>query len=155
MRADSVVTTNLFPVSAGVFCPSCGHSIITRVSREDLEIIRQLRALTGCFLSPSRISGRSPAQPNLLRYALDLKATVRLSGPATVTVERQEGKAQPAAQQQHPLAGILGGRPLLTLAFDDMEMLVGKPVVLGLPQKKSAAMDGVKVAASRGAAASA
>lgn len=89
-------------------------------------------------------SGRSPSQPSLLRYALDLNATVRLSGPASVTVDGQ-GKG---AAQQHPLEGILGGRPLLTLAFDDMEMLVGRPVVLGLPAAQAAGKKKLAAAAT-------
>lgn len=55
-----------------------------------------------------------------------------------MTAADGQGKPAPGAgpsrvQQEHPLAGILGGRPLLTLAFDNMEMLVGRPVVVGLP----------------------
>ena len=42
------------------------------------------------------------------------------------------------SSSQEALGGILGGRPVLTLAFDDMEMMVSKPVVLKLHEGQEA-----------------
>jgi hypothetical protein len=36
------------------------------------------------------------------------------------------------------LSAILGGRPVLALAFDDMEMVVNAPEVVPLPEHKNA-----------------
>ena len=68
-------------------------------------------------------SGRTPRQPALLRYSLSLMACVRPCAPARVDSGTQ------AAGAPHALAAVLGGRPLLTLAFEDMRMDVGAPVV--------------------------
>lgn len=42
------------------------------------------------------------------------------------------------SSSQEALGGILGGRPVLTLAFDDMEMMVSKPVVLKIHREQEA-----------------
>ena len=42
------------------------------------------------------------------------------------------------SSSQEALGGILGGRPVLTLAFDDMEMMVSKPVVLKIHKEQEA-----------------
>jgi hypothetical protein len=75
-------------------------------------------------LSLPSFSGGTPAQPGLLRYALRLRARVRPCGGAAASTPLAGSAAHAAA---HPLAAVLGGRPLLTLAFDDMVMDVGQP----------------------------
>ena len=64
-------------------------------------------------------SGLTAEQPALLRYALNLRARVRLVLPARV-------EPGPGVEG-HPLGAVLAGRPLLTMAFDDMTMRVGQP----------------------------
>jgi hypothetical protein len=50
---------------------------------------------------------------------LNLRAHVRLVPPALV----EPGPGL----RGHPLGAVLAGRPLLTIAFDDMTMAVGQP----------------------------
>ncbi len=40
--------------------------------------------------------------------------------------------------QKEALSAILGGKPVLALSFDDMEMVVNAPEVLPLPNQKVA-----------------
>ena len=67
-------------------------------------------------------SGATAAQPALLRYSLALRANVRPVAPAAVAAPQQR-----QAHPQHAREAVLRGRPLLTLAFDAMEMDVGQP----------------------------
>ncbi|KAI7836283.1 hypothetical protein COHA_009832 [Chlorella ohadii] len=70
-------------------------------------------------------SGATPDHPGLLKYSLKLTAYVRPLPPARVTfpgTRPEEERSSPEA-----LNAVLGGRPLLCLAFDDMEMLVQPP----------------------------
>ncbi len=90
-------------------------------------------------------SGGTPECPQLLKYACDLWTHVRPVAPAFVTVPRalpagalpasaagrQEASSSDAAGGEL-LAAVLGGRPLLALAFDDMEVRRGA-VALSFP----------------------
>lgn len=67
-------------------------------------------------------SGRTDAEPRLLKYALDLRANVRPCAPAAVSAERQTQLDGGAA-----LRAVLEAKPVLTLAFDDLHMEVGEP----------------------------
>ena len=67
-------------------------------------------------------SGATAAQPALLRYSLALRASVRPVARAATHAPPPE-QAHPA----HALHAVLRGRPLLTLAFDAMELDVGQP----------------------------
>ena len=67
----------------------------------------------------SACSGLTAEQPALLRYVLNLRARVRLVAPARV-------EPGPGLMGR-PLGAVLAGRPLLTIAFDDMTMAVGQP----------------------------
>jgi hypothetical protein len=73
-------------------------------------------------LSLPSFSGATAAVPGLLRYALRLRARVRPCAAAAATMPLPA-----SAHAQHALHAVLAGRPLLTLAFDDMEMHVGAP----------------------------
>lgn len=68
----------------------------------------------------------------MLSYACHLSANVRKVAPLLLTL--------PPPQQQpggEDLAGLLGGRPVLCLAFDNMKMVVHKPVpVLQRPRSE-------------------
>ena len=71
-------------------------------------------------------SGRTPDCPGMLRYACLLSTNVRLVPPLLVSC-----RGEPENDEQRSLedlSGILGGRPVLSLAFDRMEMTVHKPV---------------------------
>ena len=67
-------------------------------------------------------SGATAAQPALLRSSLALRANIRPVSAAAVTAPKPQ-----QAHPQHALEAVLRGRPLLTLAFDAMEMDVGQP----------------------------
>ena len=67
-------------------------------------------------------SGATAAQPALLRYSLALRANIRPVSAAAVTAPKPQ-----QAHPQHALEAVLRGRPLLTPAFDAMEMDVGQP----------------------------
>ncbi|KAK9816601.1 hypothetical protein WJX72_002599 [[Myrmecia] bisecta] len=67
-------------------------------------------------------SGNTPDHPGLLKYGVQLRANVRPVKPAHVQA------ATPRTKQDEEAMGlILGGRPVLTLAFEDMEMSVAEP----------------------------
>lgn len=70
-------------------------------------------------------SGRTLHMPQLLKYALELKAKVRFVKPARIV----PGAMQETEPSQRALAlhGILSGRPLLAMSFEGMEMEVGEP----------------------------
>lgn len=70
-------------------------------------------------------SGATPDCPGLLKYSLKLTAHIRPLPPAKVTfpLERPAGERSSA----EVLDAVLGGRPLLCLAFDNMHMEVQPP----------------------------
>jgi len=73
-------------------------------------------------LSLPSFSGLTREEPSMLRYACHLSANVRKVFPLSLTL--------PPPQQQpngEDLGGLLGGRPVLCLAFDNMKMVVHKP----------------------------
>ena len=67
-------------------------------------------------------SGKTAAHPGVLQYTCELKANVR---PC-----RSAGLRFPADLRQVGAFSVLRGRPLLTLAFDRLEMTVDKPTAL-------------------------
>ena len=71
------------------------------------------------MLLPS-FSGCTEHRSDMLRYGCDMHARVKPTFPCRVRVgDGADGER-----------GLLGGRPLLCLAFDDMEMVVDAPVVV-------------------------
>ncbi len=46
-------------------------------------------------------------------------------------------QASSSGDSKEALQGILGGRPLLALAFDNMEMKVNKPAVVSVTRNRS------------------
>lgn len=70
-------------------------------------------------------SGRTKIRPQLLKYALDLKAKVRFVKPAKIEPGDVQGLEQ--GDRAHALKRILSGRPVLAMSFDNMEMEVGDP----------------------------
>jgi hypothetical protein len=91
-------------------------------------------------ISMPSFSGGTAAVPQLLHYSCSLGANVRPVTAARVAAlageEETDGYAGAAC-----LSKVLSGRPLLALAFDNMDMAVlDHPVVLGggLPQALAA-----------------
>lgn len=66
-------------------------------------------------------SGNTPEYPGLLYYACQLATNVRVVRPVTVRVEEQ---AEGGEESMH---AILGGKPVLALAFNNMVMTVDEP----------------------------
>jgi hypothetical protein len=78
-------------------------------------------------LSLPSFSGLTPAEPSMLRYACHLSANVRKVPPLRLALL----PPQPQSCGED-LAGLLGGRPVLCLAFDNMKMIVHKPLPVPL-----------------------
>ncbi|PSC74653.1 hypothetical protein C2E20_2385 [Micractinium conductrix] len=78
-------------------------------------------------MSLPSFSGATPDHPPLLKYRLKLTAFVRPLAPARVSfpAERAEGERR----SDEVLDAVLGGCPLLCLAFDGMRMEVQPPEV--------------------------
>ncbi len=104
-------------------------------------------------LSLPSFSGGTAAQPGLLRYALRLRARVRPCGAAAASTPTPGSGGSAAHAAAHPLAAVLGGRPLLTLAFDDMVMDVGQPQPVPLLQRPAAQAAAAQALRPRAAAA--
>eukprot|EP00873_Tetraselmis_striata_P014093 jgi/Tetstr1/434357/TSEL_023461.t1 len=71
-------------------------------------------------------SGKTESHPGMLRYACQLATNVSLASPARVDLP---SKAKDS-DKDHPesLRGILSGRPLVAIAFNNMVMDVDEPV---------------------------
>ncbi|GIM12105.1 hypothetical protein Vretimale_15538, partial [Volvox reticuliferus] len=78
-------------------------------------------------LSLPSFSGGTPEVPGLLRYACDLITNVGLAAPLAVEVP-STGREDEGSREY--LGAVLGGRPLLTLEFAQMEMCVEAPEAL-------------------------
>lgn len=74
------------------------------------------------MLLPS-FSGCTEHRSDMLRYGCDMHARVRPVAPCRVQLGPDDSDAQ-------GYGGLLGGFPLVCLAFDDMEMSVDAPVVV-------------------------
>ena len=83
-------------------------------------------------LSLPSFSGGTPDHPGLLKYACDLTTNVRVVPGVWLRCPRAADEDQ--APSQESLEGLLSGRPLLTLNFDDMLMRVEKPQRVVLPR---------------------
>lgn len=84
-------------------------------------------------------SGATEQHPALLKYACDLRTNVALMPPLRVTfpLSLASSAAPSSAAQRAELEAvepILRGRPLIALAFSNMEMTVEEPEVLHLGQ---------------------
>lgn len=75
-------------------------------------------------LSLPSFSGRTADEPEMLRYVCRLSTNARLTKPLKLAFQRQpddEGNLE-------GMEAILGGRPVVTIAFDNMTMVVQQPV---------------------------
>ncbi|KAL4438455.1 hypothetical protein ABPG77_000103 [Micractinium sp. CCAP 211/92] len=70
-------------------------------------------------------SGATPDHPALLKYSLKLTAHIRPLPPARVTFPADRSEAERSSGEV--LDAVLGGRPLVCLAFDDMHIEVQPP----------------------------
>jgi hypothetical protein len=70
-------------------------------------------------------SGATPEYPGLLKYSLKLMTHVRFLKP--VNLRLPEERQDDDHSSGEVLDAVLGGRPLLCMAFDNMEMVVQPP----------------------------
>lgn len=78
-------------------------------------------------LSLPSFSGNTLDQPGLLQYACQLQTNIRPSSAAKVSTP---GDAKDSNLEV--MAGVLGGRPILALCFEDMKMKVNAPAAYKL-----------------------
>ncbi|GJP44536.1 hypothetical protein CLOM_g3924 [Closterium sp. NIES-68] len=96
-------------------------------------------------MSLPSFSGRTEAQPALLKYSCDLSCRVRLGPPATTHISpayAQSSLTIPVDSSKGKITGmkspdmvveVLSGRPLVALCFEGMEMRVEAPTKVMLP----------------------
>lgn len=90
-------------------------------------------------LSLPSFSGRTAESPNMLQYACHLATNVRLVQPLAISFDRShETNSEARNGSLEELRGVMGGRPVLALAFDKMEMIVHQP--LPVPEKLPSVM---------------
>lgn len=78
-----------------------------------------LNRFSGCPLQLLPRSGGTPDFPALIKYSCDLMTNVRFVAPARVSVPEDSTDAQPGRSREL-MSAVLGGKPVLTMAFDDM-----------------------------------
>mmetsp|Transcript_20742 Transcript_20742/g.39442 ORF Transcript_20742/g.39442 Transcript_20742/m.39442 type:complete len:305 (+) Transcript_20742:198-1112(+) len=101
-------------------------------------------------MSLPSFSGLTSWQPALLKYSLDMRARVRPSPPVVVLPSGNDasqkrlgdaiGRSRNADSEPYSnrdLFQLFAGKPLLTIAFDDLNMLVGAPQVVQKPNPSS------------------
>jgi len=94
-------------------------------------------------------SGLTAVRPQLLKYDIDMNAQVRLSAPIKLRAppeaeekkRRRDAQAVPSAAA-FDVARLFVGPPLLTIAFDNLQMMAGAPKVV-VPTPVSTPVPGV------------
>lgn len=86
-------------------------------------------------MSLPSFSGGTPNHPGFLKYACDLITNVKVV--PGIHVRCPGGPTSEETASDKSLQGLLSGRPLLTLQFDDMLMRVEKPVPVKLQGNQS------------------
>ena len=76
-------------------------------------------------------SGATPTCPDLLKYSLRMFTKVRIVPPVKIQIPERENELE--SNTLEALGTVLGGRPLLCMAFENMEMQVEAPEILELP----------------------
>lgn len=101
---------------------------------EDKKKVCDLRFPTEPKLHGPRISmflpsfsGKTKSMPDLLKYSLHMRANVRLSSPIKVEIPPESARDTTTGS----LASILTAKPLLCIAFDNMQMDVEAPQKVG------------------------
>ena len=64
----------------------------------------------------------------MLRYACHLSTNVRPIKPLRLAFSCEHEQSSDSEKSLEDMKGVLGGRPVLTLAFDRMTMVVHQPV---------------------------
>ena len=83
-------------------------------------------------LSLPSFSGGTIQCPHLLKYSCDLQTNVMLLPPALVQGSCGVKEQDRSIADLEDLGSVLGGKTVLTLAFDQMEMRVEEPSKLAL-----------------------
>ena len=68
--------------------------------------------------------------------AAQCTCTIQISLSDNVLIAVLMGQVSASEESKEALQGILGGRPVLALAFDNMEMRVNKPAVVPLTTER-------------------
>jgi hypothetical protein len=76
-------------------------------------------------------SGATPTCPDLLKYSLRMFTKVRIVPPVKIQIPENDNGIE--SNTLEALGTVLGGRPLLCMAFENMEMQVEAPEILELP----------------------
>lgn len=76
-------------------------------------------------------SGATADHPELLHYRCMLSTNVRFTPPVCVLFGSE--KEDTTSTNAEEIRSLLTGRPLVTIGFDDMKMIVPKPTVISLP----------------------
>lgn len=76
-------------------------------------------------------SGATPTCPDLLKYSLRMFTKVRIVPPVKIKIPEKENGLE--LNTLEAVGAVLGGRPLLCMAFENMEMQVEAPETLELP----------------------
>ena len=75
-------------------------------------------------------SGRTKTCPDLMKYSLEMNANVRVSKPIEMC-DHGDGNWDSARKEKghdDVLTGVLKGKPVVCIAFENMHMSVQKPV---------------------------
>jgi hypothetical protein len=81
-------------------------------------------------LSLPSFSGGTLECPHLLQYSCDLQTNVMILPPAVI--QGSDSKEKQGSGSLEDLSSVLGGRTIVTLSFDQMEMTVEEPKALVL-----------------------
>ncbi|KAK3241743.1 hypothetical protein CYMTET_48517 [Cymbomonas tetramitiformis] len=97
-----------------------------------MAVPRSTMAGPGFTMRLPSFSGKTDLIPELLRYSLEMKARIRLSAPIKIS-STQESNDDPMDRDQ-AVCRLLAKRPLVTIAFDHLHMLVDAPEEVGPSQ---------------------
>lgn len=80
-------------------------------------------------LSLPSFSGRTADEPEMLRYACQLDTNARLVKPLKVSFKAKSELSDTSREGSlEDIEAILGGKPVVAVAFDKMKMVVHQPV---------------------------
>ena len=94
------------------------------------------------FQLPS-FSGRTKHKPDLLKYDLDLSATIQPCAGYEVSLPASRGSSKAGSALAAQVGSILSGKMLASLSFKNMSMHVKRPEVFAKNEKKGSAPIGV------------
>ena len=94
------------------------------------------------FQLPS-FSGRTKHKPDLLKYDLDLSATIQPCAGYEVSLPASRGSSKAGSALAAQVGSILSGKMLASLSFKNMSMHVKRPEVFAKNEKKGSTPIGV------------